>query len=285
MYNKLWMNPGYAGSADVACVQAIARNQWIGFDGAPKSQSANFHTPLFGNRVGMGLSVNHDQLGPTDAWTGSMNYSYRIHTNKGRLAVGLQASLTSMSINYNRLIALEDGDGELPVARLSKSLPNFGAGAYYSTDNYYLGLSVPFILRNDLSFAEGNSTDISGRQEMHWYIMGGLLKRLSDNVQIKPAVLAKFAHNSPFDLDANISLIFLEKVWAGVSYRLGGEQGGVGESVDFILQYQLSNGIRVGAAYDWTLSDLRDYNDGSVEFLMQYCISNDHQKLTNPRFF
>ena len=63
MYNKLALNPAYAGSSDTPCISCIHRSQWIGFEGAPSSQVLNFHMPVLGNRVGLGASLAHDKIG------------------------------------------------------------------------------------------------------------------------------------------------------------------------------------------------------------------------------
>lgn len=285
MYSKLWMNPGYAGSHNLGCVQAITRNQWLGFHGAPVSQSINFHTPMFGDKVGLGFSLNHDELGPTNSWFFNMSYAYRIKTKNGRLAMGMQANMTTYEIDYRKLNSLEDGDGILPVEKDNRIIPNFGVGLYYNTDKYFVGLSVPLILQGDLSFESANGSFLS-RQETHAYLMAGLIHRISERVQGKPSILLKKVTNAPFDFDINYSFIFFDRLWAGASYRFGGDQvNGIGESIDFAVQYQLSHSLRVGAAYDFTLSELKSVNDGTIEFMAQMCISQKSEKLTNPRFF
>jgi len=285
-YNKLWMNPGYAGSHDIACVQAISRNQWIGFDGAPKSQSANFHTPLFGNKVGMGISVNHDELGPTDNYFASLNYAYRIPIEKGKLSVGLQASLTSINVDFTKLNSLENGDGLVPDENLTRTVPNFGIGAYYSNKKYFVGLSIPFLLQNDISFTDGAENNINSNQEIHAYLMAGVIMKISNTVKFSPSILLKQAANSPFDMDLNTSFIFFDRLWVGGGFRLGGsERQGNAESVNLVMQYQLTHGLRIGTAYDHTLSELSAYNNGTIEFMAQFCISQNSEKLTNPRFF
>ena len=62
MYNKLSLNPAYAGASGVPCFSCIHRSQWVGFEGAPSSQVVNFHMPAFKKRVGIGVSIAHDKL-------------------------------------------------------------------------------------------------------------------------------------------------------------------------------------------------------------------------------
>lgn len=62
MYNKLLINPAYAGYHEHPCVNAIVREQWIGFEGAPKVQSLSFHGPLSSQKLVLVSIFNGDPL-------------------------------------------------------------------------------------------------------------------------------------------------------------------------------------------------------------------------------
>ena len=290
MYNKLALNPGYAGSYGLPCISCIHRTQWIGFEGAPSSQVLNFHLPAFSERVGLGLSVAHDRIGPTKSSTASLVYAYRLKMKKGNLAIGTRGTIRSYRINWQNLKTTHSGDDEIPSESTVRILPNFGAGVYYDADNFYVGLSLPNIITNDLSFSVSN-TENYGRVRRHFYLMGGYIFQLSKSIKLKPAALIKFVSNSPLDIDANVTAIFMDKFWVGLSYRLGGDSTrGIGESLDLLVQYQVTPLFRVGAAYDYTLSKLQNHSSGSIEIQLDYCFQSkkkkeDKERLTNPRFF
>jgi len=90
MPNKLWINPAYAGSYNLGVVTGIAREQWVGLEGAPSSQGLSFHTPLANNRVGVGLNLSYDEIGPTNGLFISTQYAYKIPLKKGTLAMGIK---------------------------------------------------------------------------------------------------------------------------------------------------------------------------------------------------
>jgi len=287
MYNKLTLNPAYAGSAGQPCISCLHRTQWIGFEGAPSSQVVNFHMPAFADKVGIGASLSHDKIGPTHNYTAALMYAYRIKMKKGTLNIGVRGSLRSYQVNWSDLEATHGGDSDIPTNNTSRLLPNFGVGVYYDRENFYVGLSTPNILNNDLSYDYlTNNTDF-GRVRRHFYLMSGFIFNVSESVKFKPAVLVKYVQNSPIDADLNASFIFMNKLWTGLSYRFGGDANrGVGESVDLLVQYQISPSIRAGAAYDFTLSKIKNHSAGSVELQLEYCIqSKKDKKLTNPRFF
>ena len=287
MYNKLSLNPAYAGSSEALCISCIHRTQWIGFDGAPSSQVLNFHMPMFKKRVGVGASIAHDKIGPIDSYTASLMYAYRVQMKKGKLALGVRGTMRSFRINWAGLATTHPNDEDIPTQNTNRVVPNFGVGAYYNMDRFYVGLSVPNLINNDLSYTHlTNATDF-GRVRRHAYLMTGYLIDVSDVVKFKPAALLKYVSNAPLDLDINATFIFMNKLWTGLSYRMGGDSvKGLGESIDLLVQYQISPAIRAGLSYDFTLSKLKDHSSGSIEVQLEYCLQPEKSKrLTNPRFF
>ena len=287
MFNKLSLNPGYAVSTDYACISCLHRSQWTGLDGAPTSQSLNARLPMLKRNVGFGISVNHDVIGPTNSWSFSGIYAYRFRINeKHSLGIGLQGTLRRYQVDWDETSTIQSGDGLVPTGIQSKMIPNVGIGLYYYTQDYYLGVSMPHILEGDLTMYDGpaGNSDFS-REETHLFIMGGIIFRISDAVKFKPAFLLKYVQDTPLDLDLNGSFIFFDKFWAGLSYRMGGSYDSFGESLDLLLQLQATQNIRVGLSYDFTLSKLKDYNNGTYEFVLDYCLNPGNERLTNPRFF
>ena len=288
MFNKLSLNPGYAISTDYACVSCLHRSQWVGLEGAPTSQSLNVRLPYYKRHMGVGISINHDVIGPTNSWLFSAIYAYRIQIGKGNLGIGLQGSLRSYKVDWNQTVAIQSGDGLIPTGESTKTLPNFGFGLYYHTPKYYIGLSVPHLLDGDLTVFQGlglaNNLDYS-REERHAFLMAGTILKVNQNVKFKPAFIMKYVKDAPFDMDFNGSFIFFDKLWAGLTYRLGGFHESIGESLDLVLQYQLTPAIRAGFAYDFTLSKVRMHNSGTYEIMLDYCLNPGKDRLTNPRFF
>ncbi len=289
MYNKLALNPGYAGSHDAVCFTGTYRNQWIGLEGAPKTQMLSFDMPLMDKRVGIGLNINRTSIGISDKWTLEGNYAYRIKLGEGYFGLGLQASVRYIGSNYadSRLVATQpiSSDGGIPVGAVSKYIPNFGVGLYYSTDKFYIGLSAPRILENDIDF--NNLSGALGKEVPHVYFMIGLIWEFSKNAKLQPQVLLKYAQNTPFSADINLNLILLEKLTLGFTYRTGASSfKNAGESIDLLFAIQATNQLLLGFSYDITLSEIKDYNNGSIEAVIRYClIGSGRNDTVNPRFF
>ena len=288
MFNKLAINPAYAGSNEATCLSGIYRNQWMGIEGAPKTMMLSFNMPLMNQRVGVGANLIRNTIGITQRTTLEGDYAYRFRMSRGVLAAGINASIRHLSNNYSddRLKATQPigTDGTIPVGEQSKVVPNFGVGLYYHTEDFYIGLSAPRILSNNIDF--DNVSLVDDKEVSHLFLMTGFVVELNDNVDLKPQVLLKYAKNSPFDAELNLMAIIKDKYSAGLTYRLGGSTVSTGESIDIVAAAQLTDNFLFGLSYDITLSELKDYNSGSIEAVLRYCFgSSEGEEIINPRFF
>jgi len=292
MYNKLLINPAYAGAREVPSLTAIYRNQWIGFKGAPKSILASLNSPLFSKRQGVGLTLSNQTIGLQRDFFASLAYSYDvIASKKFSLRVGLNGSLRALGFDFADAKP-QPGQGpfsdpSIGTERINDFFGNVGAGVYATykaaeNQGVYVGFSVPRIYTNVIGYNPTGNTP--AKEVRHFYGMAGAIIPLSDDIELMPAFLLKYVEDVPFDADINLNLNVRQKFTAGISYRLGGD--GPGESVDLLALWQASPQFAVGAAYDFTLSNIKDYTAGSIEVLVQYELrKRTKNTMSNPRFF
>ena len=108
MFNKLAINPAYAGSRDALTLTGHYRNQWQGIEGAPKTYTFAGHAPFFKNKVGVGLSLISDKIGMVNTTYVDMSYAYRIKINdESTLALGLQGQLDFGRIDWAKADPLD----------------------------------------------------------------------------------------------------------------------------------------------------------------------------------
>jgi type IX secretion system PorP/SprF family membrane protein len=288
MYYKLGYNPAYAGSQESACVTCIYRQQWTGVEGAPSMAIATFNMPVANQRVGVGANLYRHTIGITTMHNLDGAYSYRVRLGNGMLGMGLMASIRSLEQDFQKTTATQsrDEDAAIPGTTQDKFLFNFGAGMYFNNDKVYLGISAPRLLENNIDFASAGG--FISREVQHIYMMGGVTIPLNENLKLKPQALIKYVPKAPIDMDANLSLLIMDRFVTGVTYRLGGDRtSGIGESVDILIAAQLTKSLMFGLSYDYTLSKISNSTMGSVEASLQYCFgsSDPNKEYVNPRFF
>ena len=287
--NKLAYNPGYAGSFSSPTLLAVYRQQWMGLEGAPNAQVLSYTQPLLNNHVGIGGAIVRHQIGISTNLTVDVAYAYRVKLRRGYFCVGLQASMRNIRQNWAdpRIVPLDQQDNGIPTEPKSKFLPNFGAGAYYVAyhDKWYAGLSVPRLVANSIDFAEfGN---IFSREVQHINAMGGITFEANEDLDITPQALFRYAIGAPFDAELNVSLLLRKKFYGGLTYRVGGDTKGLGESVDAMLGMQVTENLFFSLSYDIGITRLRKFNNGSLEATARWWFAppDDVQTIEPPRPF
>lgn len=279
MYNGLALNPAYAGSRDRISATGLFRTQWVGIDGAPQTQSFFIHAPLFNQKMGAGLVVVNDKLGVNQTTEVRGAYSFRINMNKSTLAFGIQGGLTRYEASLNDVQHSISNNILDPAfnEQFVDFLPNFGVGAFFNTQKFYIGLSVPQLLNNDITNGISDA-----RQSVHYFLTSGYVFDLSPTIKLKPSFLFKYVQGTPWSIDINANLNFFDRFGAGISYR-------VDDSIDFIFDWAITQDLTIAYAFDYTLTDLGEYNSGSHEIMLRYEFSlggkNKGTKIITPRHF
>ena len=277
LFNGLLINPAYAGSREALTANLTYRQQWVGFDGAPTTQLLSIHSPVGGTKLGLGFIIYNDRIGVSRE-TGLMtNYAYRMRLGKGKLAMGLGAGLKVMQADWSEVRTTTAGDVEFANDSRSTLSPNFSAGAYYSDQHWFAGLSLPFILSQRYD-AESGTWDV--RNDTRQYqpmLTAGRLVDLNRDLKLKPSVLLRKAGGNPLQADLNLNLIWRSCFWIGASYRTM-------DAVCFSVEVLPTKQFRIGYAYDLGINALSTYHQGSHEVMLQYEFGYSvHAK--DPRYF
>lgn len=276
MYNTLTVNPGYTGSKESLEAVLLHRSQWVGIDGAPTTQALTVHAPLANEKLGLGLSVVNDRIGPSDEVYADVNFSYTLYIGyKGRLAFGMRVGARMLSLDWSRGKYYQDGDPLLTTNINNRINPTVGAGMYYYTDKWYAGVSVPNFIRHDY-YDDIQEDAIAAR--LHYYIIGGYVFDLADNLKFKPAVLGKIVSGAPVTVDVSANFLLQETVTLGVGYRWD-------DSVSALAGLQVTKNIFAGYSYDYSVTNLNKYNNGSHEFILRFNLVPKTKRIISPRFF
>ena len=276
MYNTMSVNPAYAGSTGATEAALLYRSQWVGISGAPQTQSFSIHSPLRNENLGLGLSIVNDKIGPSDELYFDGNFAYSVPLGyEKRLAFGLKAGARMLNIDWSKGRYYDNDD-----VLLSQNINNqiklaVGAGIYYYTNKWYVGLSVPSFLKNNYYDDVQESIDYD---RMHFYLMGGYVFDLNPNLKFKPAFLVKAVSGAPITADISANFMIQEKFVIGGAYRTD-------DSVSILAGFQISPSFFLGYSFDYTVSELNKYNDGSHEIILRYQFVQKQSKIKSPRFF
>jgi len=274
MYNTMSVNPGYAGQREVLSISGLHRSQWVGIDGAPRTQSLVVHAPLRNDKIGLGLSVVNDGLGPADETYMDANFSYTIRVNDydTKLSFGLKGGFHLLKTDWSQ------GSFQNPDIAFAENLnlfsPVIGAGLYLHSERWYLGAAVPNFITTE---HYDDFQESVAKERMHYYLIGGVVFRASETIKLKPAFLVKAVPGAPIIADLSVNALFNEKLTLGLAYRWD-------DSFSGLAGFQLSESLFIGYAYDLTATDLSNYNSGTHEIMLRFELQ-PLGKLLSPRFF
>ena len=275
MYNMNILNPAYAGSkTGTLSISLLGRTQWVGVPGAPQTATVSVHSPIT-KRMGLGLSVLADKIGPINEQFVFADYSYTIPVGYyDNLAFGVKAGVSLLNANLIDLeTILDDVNFE---QNIGNAQPNFGFGAFYYSDIYYVGLSVPNLLRTTyLEKESGIVTDVN--KQSHMFLTGGYVFDLSYEWQFKPSIMARATMGSPLSIDLSTNFLFDETYEVGASYRWD-------DSVSVLLNARITDNLRIGYSYDFTTTEISKFTSGSHELLILFDLLTTYD-IISPRFF
>ena len=262
MFNGLTINPAYSAIPNDFIITAIGRQQWSGFDGGPNSQYLALHTPINQSNTSVGLTLMRDHIGEVITETGSyLSFAQRVKIHdKTYLAAGMTAGVSKYAADYNQLWDLISSSD--PTFQNESVLrADFGFGIMLFSDNFYAGLSSPFLLSTNIS------SKYSNNNKAHYMLQGGYLRPMGDYFKLKGNVLFKYVDGAPLQMDLSTNLLVYETVWVGGVWRSF-------DSFDGILQLYLSRSLQVGYSYDFTTTNLRPAQKGSHELMIKFTFPN-----------
>lgn len=280
MYNMSLINPAYAvdelGQLNTGL---IYRNQWAGMEGAPETVSFFAHTPLT-DRLEVGVSVVHDEVG--DILKENNVYAdvaYVLPVSPStKLSFGVKGGLTFFDADLTALSTTDPGH-DPAMQNISEAFPNFGVGAYFFADNYYIGASAPNIFTSKHLENESGMAGLA-EENIHYFLTGGYVFDLNPSLKFKPAFMARGVEGAPLSVDVTANFLLNNKVEAGIGYRIG-------DAVSGLVNFRITPELRIGYAYDYTTSNLGRYNDGTHEIMVLFDLglglSKGYDK--SPRFF
>ncbi len=291
MFNGLHINPGYAGYKGEHYIQSTYRSQWVGFPGAPTTFTVTADFSANEGLMGFGASFLSDQMGPAKTNAGMLTYAYRIQTGENSfLGFGASGGVVEYAIDGSMFNPNDLDDPDIPLGVVNLFTPNLNMGVFFHTPGFYAGFSAfNLVGKSNLE----NEAVALAYHDVHYYLTAGGLVPLSESVQFKPSFLIRHSENGPTNLDLNGMFLFLDRLWAGASYRTNFRLDqsffpanlSSRNAVALILELFATENLRVGYAYDLQTNVLSGLRNNSHEISLGYYIAPRKVNMKNPRWF
>lgn len=246
-FDHFMFNPGAAGNVDGLNGNVFYRNQWTGFDRAPKTIFADLHGGLGRSNFALGGQILNDRAGFLNNTKIALAPAYRFDIGySGKLGVGVGLNLQRLNLDSGYIIV--DPTDNLVNTYLD-GIWNFyfNPGLYYSDEEFYAGLSVPQVLENNWSVNDVlTNPEVSRR---HLLALIGYDYQINDQWSINPSLLARIERAAPFNFDVNAALTYDDVVWLNLGYRSSKMiMAGIGVNINKLFKF--------GYTYDHNLNPL-----------------------------
>ena len=275
MFNGLVVNPAYSAMEDALNITALARQQWVGFKGAPNTQTFSLHSPIKQSNTSAGLILMRDQIGEVVSENGAFGtLAHRVQVNEGTyLALGLNGGISKYVGEYS-LTGSASAATDPVFADQNSLRGNLGFGLILFSEKFYAGFSSPFFYYRDLDAVASSAT----AYKPHYILQGGYITDLGPDIKFKPNILMKYVSGSPVQIDLNANFLFKETLWLGGSVRSM-------DSFDVLAEVQLTPNIQLGYSYDFTTSKLSRVEKGSHEIVLNFRIPSKNSTSNLPRCY
>ncbi|MEM7160977.1 MAG: type IX secretion system membrane protein PorP/SprF [Bacteroidota bacterium] len=274
-WNKIIANPAFTGSENAIAANIIAREQWIGIDGGPSTQSFSIQSPLKNEAIALGIDVVHDKIGPSETTLLNANIAFRIKVSEtSKLAFGLKTGLDLWKADIAGIGEQNDPFFERNVG--AKTKPNFGVGVYLHGEKHYLGLSSGHLFQS----ANESATGIVQRQDpaQNVYFMAGYSFEISSDLEFKPNFLYRIQMNEFNSFELMTNLVFKEKFGLGMSLRDS-------RSMGVNTSYRLLEKMNLIYAFDFQTGAVQGFNSGAHQIAISYNFQHKIKEDSEPRFY
>lgn len=265
MFFKSVLNPGAIGSEKYLDAGIWNRNQWTGFEGAPRSQYLSVNSSFFKSRSGVGGYIFNDEVGPIRNTGLSAGYSYKLPVNnKIDLSFGLAMMLSNFRVDGTKIDLHDENDQVIDLTSVSSTfVPEASTGLYLFHSDFYAGLSAINIINSNTPVFISTAKPGAMPRVLHINFIGGYEIKLDKLIALIPSIYISKALNNPLQTDVNLRIDYSKKFQFGVTYRTK-------DAMAFLLGIHFLNDFILGYSYDLQFSELKEQNNGSHEISLRY---------------
>ncbi len=291
--NNFLMNPAVAGSYNYWNAKVGYRTQWTGMDGGPQTMFGSFHGPIKGIKGkryrrkkrphhGFGAMIFSDEAGAI-SYNG-FSGSYALHTHLNRhytLSFGASVGMKEFRLDGSKLDFVQTPDDpEVGDQIYSNVMPDANVGVWLYSEKMFLGLSARNILQSGIDISNGDQVVAEDYSKLynHYFITGGIFFDVNTDWAFVPSVMVQHVRPAPVQFDLNGTFWFREKIALGFSYRNL-------DALYVVFEYVHDEKFEFSYAFDFTISELTKYNNGTHEVVIGMRFGAPRGKVLCPAKF
>lgn len=270
-FDKVLVNPAFAGSSSWAVGTAKHRVQHFGTIKNASTETFNFHGPIQKKHLGLGFKLVFDKAGLIKTTDFATDVSYHLNFAGGKLSLGLEAGFRNCSVDYSTIKLDQINDASIPLVRTAGNIGTFASGFYYQLHQFYIGFS---------RYAGFGQSILLPRWEPCTFIMMGNVFSFPHkySMEVLGAMRTQFGLKQA---DLNVTAYYSDKFGIGLQLRSNGTAAAV-------LRLQIMESFRLAYSHDFILSGRTAFNFRANEFVLSYGIKlppPPSKKEVHPRYY
>ncbi len=279
VFNPVVLNPAYCGSREVMSFAMLARNQWAGIEGAPKTQTLSFNSPLQNKKMGIGVHLSNDKIGAYSSSGFLASYAYRISTGPGKLSFGLRAGIYRYSFNWNELEFKQKSDYLSNYTAPNKIVPTIDFGMYYYTNTFYSGFCISHLNKPQFTPKLSSNDTINPKSTLRPDFVATIGKAfvVDEKLTFRPSALLRVTPTHVF-VDVNMAVLIRERIWLGLGYRST-------RALMCMFEYNFASGLKIGYSFELMQNKLQTVSRASHEIFLGWDLIRYKQKTLSIRYF
>lgn len=294
--NNYIINPALSGIENYTDVKLSVRDQWVGFNGAPRASYLTIHKPLgkqdykttptsfnvpgenprgqayWENYTasephhGIGMSMVNFKTGGYNLFSANLSYAYHIGLSaRTNLSAGFAGGITKLSYDPSKATPDDPSDPSLGAGSAAYNVrPDLSAGLWLYSADYFIGLSAQQIIPQKINFTPTGS---GGKLVPHLFLTAGYRFLINEDINAIPSLMVRYV--SPVDplLDVNLKVQYRDLFWLGGNCRIK-------DGYSALIGFNVGNTFNVGYAYDFTKSALNTVSRGTHELMIGFLLGN-----------
>ncbi|MFH2095196.1 MAG: type IX secretion system membrane protein PorP/SprF [Bacteroidota bacterium] len=262
--NEMVFNPAAVGVKPEPEIMLQHRSQWVGFDNAPMTQTFSYNGRMTDN-MGLGGYLVNDITGPTRRLGINLTYAYHLKFEKFKVSLGLAGTVMQYGIDGKDIFLFDKTDPSIQENVSDRAWkPDASFGTYIYNDKLFAGISVMQLIPAKVKLY---NRDFEGEIPLvnHYYFAAGYHVDIDEEFIMTPSFMFNTTFSSPSQLDINVKVDYLKKVFGALSYRYN-------DAVVLMAGIRIKQQFNVAYSYDIVTSSLRTYNSGSHEIVLSITI-------------
>lgn len=263
MLDEMIFNPAIIGTKSADQIMLHHRSQWVGFDGAPMTQTLSYNGSFMDN-MGLGGFLMNDITGPTRRLSFNFGYAYQLEFDKVKVSLGLLGTIVQYGIDGNKVTLHEDLDPSIYEGVSDRAWkPDMSFGGYVYNDDFFAGIAIMQLFTARVHLFKNESFNATIPLTQHFYLTSGYKFHLDDEFDLQPSILISGTVGSPMVVDFNMKVDYQKKIFGGLTYRYN-------DALVLLLGLKIKQQFTFAYSYDIITSQLRKTNSGSHEIILSF---------------